>query len=156
MRKQTNWKDIAELIGIAAIVASLIAVVVELRQSTQELQFATLDTTIGLYNNWRNKVIENDDVAEIWRKGTAGEELNPNQALRFRLLLSELMYVHQAAYIRIMNGAYYSDGQEDTMRRTVLSLLRNEAVRSRWNANRFGSAYTEEFVEYVDSIVTEQ
>lgn len=154
--KTTNWKDIAELIGIAAIVASLIAVVVELRQSTQELQFATLDSTVGLYNNWRNKVIENDDVAEIWRTGIAGEELTPNQALRFRLMLSELMYAHQAAYVRVMSGAYYSEGQEATMRRTILSLLRSEVVRSRWKLDRFGSAYTEDFVEFVDSIIPEQ
>ena len=155
MSKQTNWKDIAELIGIAAIVVSLIAVVIELRQSTQELQFATLESTVGIYNNWRNKVIESDDVAEIWRKGTAGESLDPNQALRFRLLLSELMYAHQAAYVRIARGAEYSEGQESTMRSTILSLLKSEAVRERWKLDRFGSAYTEEFVEFVDSILPE-
>ena len=155
MSRPTNWKDIAELVGIAAIVASLIAVAVELRQSTQELQFATLDSTVGLYNNWRAKVIENDDVAEIWRKGMAGEELNPNQALRLRLLLSELMYAHQAAYVRVTSGAHYSEGQKDSMRHTILNLLRSEAARNRWSHDRFGSAYTEEFVGYVDSLVEE-
>jgi hypothetical protein len=148
-------QDIAELVGIAAIVASLIAVVVELRQSTQELQFATLDSTVGIYKNWRDKVIENDDVAEIRRKGMAGEELNPNQALRLRLLMSQLMYAYQAAYVRIMNGANYSEGQEDSMRRTILNMLRSEAVRNRWTRDRFGSAYTDEFVNCVDSLIEE-
>lgn len=155
MSKSTNWKDIAELIGIAAIVVSLIAVVVELRQSTQELQFGTLESTVGLYNNWRSKIIENDDVAEIWRKGSAGEELNPNQALRFRFLMSELMYAHQATYVRIKSGAQYSEGQEDSMQRTVKNMLRFEPVRNRWSKDRFESAYNDDFVEFVDSLVEE-
>ena len=37
----SNWKDIAELIGIAAIVASLIAVVIELRQTQASMVAAT-------------------------------------------------------------------------------------------------------------------
>ena len=39
--RNTNWKDIAELIGIAAIVASLVAVVVELRQTKSALIAST-------------------------------------------------------------------------------------------------------------------
>ena len=39
--KQTNWKDIAELIGIAAIVASLIFVGLELRQTQSALIAST-------------------------------------------------------------------------------------------------------------------
>lgn len=39
--KSASWKDIAELIGIAAIVASLIAVVIELRQTQAAIAAAT-------------------------------------------------------------------------------------------------------------------
>ena len=39
--KQTNWKDIAELIGIAAIVASLVFVGLELRQTQSALIAST-------------------------------------------------------------------------------------------------------------------
>ena len=156
MSKSTNWKDIAELIGISAIVVSLIVVAVELRQSTQELQFSTLDSTLGNYNNWRAKIIENEDVAEIWRTGMAGEQLTPNQSVRFRMLLVELMYAHQSAYIRIMGDAAYSEGQEDTMRKTIASFLRNDVALSRWKEDRFGSAYSQDFIEFVDRVELEE
>lgn len=39
--KSTNWKDIAELVGIAAIVASLIAVLIELRQTQAAIAAST-------------------------------------------------------------------------------------------------------------------
>ena len=147
-----NWKDIAELIGIAAIVVSLIVVALELRQSTQQLQFATLDSTLGFYNDWRAKIIENEEVTELWRAGLAGEELTPNQSTRFRMLLSELMYAHQAAYIRITEDGAYSEDQEATMVESIAMLLENESVRERWQKDRFGSAYNKRFIDFVDNI----
>lgn len=41
MARSATWREIAELIGIAAIVASLIAVVVELRQTQTAITAAT-------------------------------------------------------------------------------------------------------------------
>ena len=155
MSKRTEWKEIAELIGIAAIVASLLAVVFELRQTTQEIKFSTLDSTLGHYNDWRSKIIQNEDVAEIWRKGSNGEKLSPNQELRFRHLLVELMYAHQAAYFRIKDASY-SEGQADTNRNAILLLMQNDVAHDRWQENRFGSSYTQEFAEYVDSIIVKK
>ena len=53
--KSTNWKDIAELIGLVAIVASLIAVTLELRQTQTALTAATyqaraFDSIAGHHN----------------------------------------------------------------------------------------------------------
>ena len=156
MEKSNNWKDIAELVGIAAIVVSLVIVAVELRQSTRELQFATLDATLGHYNNWRAKIIENDDVTEIWRTGMAGGQLTPNQAVRFRMLLSELMYAHQAAYIRIEDGGAYSEDQAATVVESIAVLLGNDVALNRWQEDRFGAAYNERFAEFVDGTVIGQ
>ena len=155
MSKPTNWKDIAELIGIAAIAASLLAVVFELRQTSQEIRFSTLDSTLGHYNEWRSRIIENEDVAEIWIKGLNGEKLSPSQELRFRHLLAEIMYAHQAAYIRVKDASY-SEGQADTNQSSILRLMQNDVVRDRWRENRFGSSYTKDFSEYVDSILVEE
>jgi len=40
--KKTNWKDIAELIGILAIVVSLVSVAFQLRQAQLALLAATV------------------------------------------------------------------------------------------------------------------
>lgn len=156
MTKSNNWKDIAELVGIATIVVSLVIVAVDLRQSTRVLQFATLDATLGHYNNWRAKIIESDGVTEIWRTGMAGGQLAPDQAVRFRMLLSELMHAHQAAYIRIEDDGACSEDQAATVVESIAILLGNDVALNRWQEDRFGAACNERFVEFVDSTIVGQ
>ena len=81
--KNTNWKDIAELIGIAAIVASLIFVGFQMRQDKliAEAQiYAERDnTTIDLA-----RLI--NESPDIWIKGLNGEELSELEQFKFNSL----------------------------------------------------------------------
>ena len=72
--KSTNWKDVAELIGITAIVLSLLFVGLQLRQS-QQLAVEELVS----YSNERQNAIRGLIVAnaEIWQKACSGEPLDP-------------------------------------------------------------------------------
>jgi hypothetical protein len=72
--KNTSWKDIAELIGMIAIVLSLLFVGLQLKQSQQ------LAVEEGVsYSNDRQNAIRGLMVAnaEIWHKACAGEPLDP-------------------------------------------------------------------------------
>ena len=76
--KSTNWKDVAELIGITAIVLSLLFVGLQLRQS-QQLAVEELVS----YSNERQNAIRELIVAnaEIWHKACAGEPLDPGSRI---------------------------------------------------------------------------
>ena len=50
MSRQANRKVIAEMIGIAAIVAFLKAIEIQLRQATQKIRFTKLDSTFTHYS----------------------------------------------------------------------------------------------------------
>lgn len=82
--KKTSWKEFAELIGIAAIVASLIFVGVELRQSREiamnEIGF------VALASYFDTRDTENDH-AEVWTKGNLGEELDRYEMAIYRNLV---------------------------------------------------------------------
>lgn len=71
---RASWKDIAELIGITAIVLSLLFVGLQLRQS-QQLAVEELVS----YSNERQNAIRELIVAnaEIWHKACVGEPLDP-------------------------------------------------------------------------------
>jgi len=123
--KTTNWKDSAELIGIAAIVGSLIFVGLQMRQDQEialnERSYTSLDGRLEL-----NLSIV--DHADIWTKGNAGESLDEvetaifskfveNQhwiswnswrsARRFGLTLPEQLAIAEfAAYLHENPGAY--------------------------------------------------
>ncbi len=79
-----NWKEAVELIGMAAIVASLIFVGLELRQSQQialnELNF----TTVSGYYETRNAI---NQYADVWVKGNSGEKLTQEEAVIYTNLI---------------------------------------------------------------------
>ena len=81
--KTTNWKDFAELIGIAAIVASLLFVGLQMRQEKHiaeaQMYSERDDTTIELA-----RLI--NDSADVWMKGLEGADLSESEQLKFDVL----------------------------------------------------------------------
>lgn len=76
-----SWKEIAEYTGLAAIVASLIFVGLEPRQS-QNIGLAEGYSAIFAARLEASKSIKEHVV--LWRQGTAGEDLNESDAASWR------------------------------------------------------------------------
>ena len=80
----TNWKDIAELFGIAAIVASLLFVGIQMKQDQ------AIATAEGDLAHAANKIERNVAITEhpdIWARGLSGAELAESEAVIFRKLV---------------------------------------------------------------------
>lgn len=71
--KPSNWKDIAELIGIAAIVASLIFVGMQMRQEQEIAIIDALSLRVVTAAEVSNLISDNRDV---WVQAISGEELS--------------------------------------------------------------------------------
>ena len=84
MFKQSIWKDAAELIGITAIVASLIFVGLQLRQ---EQQIAIADTFSSPTQSAGTLAELVNQYPEVWRRGLDGGELSPEDELRFKTIV---------------------------------------------------------------------
>lgn len=69
-----DWKSYAELLGITAVVASLIFVGLELRQSQSIAEAEMHANNLANILEVHNAMINN---AEIWKKGNADSELTP-------------------------------------------------------------------------------
>ncbi len=87
--KYTSWKDIAELIGIAAIVASLIFVGLQMRQDQEiaiaEVSQSSLEAIVQINNDINSH-------ADIWTRGSAGEQLDEVDSVIFENLVFNLRY----------------------------------------------------------------
>ena len=81
--KSTNWKDIAELVGIAAIVASLVFVGMQMRQDQEiaivETRSDVTATKIGLADSLKGN-------GGIWQKGLDGAPLTGAERIEFLAL----------------------------------------------------------------------
>jgi hypothetical protein len=103
--KSINWKDIAELIGIAAIVISLIFVGLQLQQdreiATAQL-FADYDNTVL---EWGGLISDNHDV---WSRGLKGKELDEAESATFYTLGGTFFFKEGGRFVRAQTMSSYS------------------------------------------------
>ena len=82
--KQPNWKSLVEIVGISAIVASLIFVGLEMRQSRE---IAMSDGALANAANEIERHLAISENSDIWLKGNAGAELSESEMLQFQGLV---------------------------------------------------------------------
>ena len=95
--KDKNWKGIAELVGIGAIVGSLIFVGLQVRQDQQIAIAATFSTAIEATSNLATLIETN---SEIWKMGLDGGELSAADEIEFLAMVAAVEAYQLNMYIR--------------------------------------------------------
>ena len=95
--RSNNWKDFAELVGIAAIVASLVFVGVQLQQD-QEIAEAQIH--LGATANVAAITQSIADNQSVWRRGLVGEDLTPDERATFNAIARAIYQRHFGLYNR--------------------------------------------------------
>jgi hypothetical protein len=102
--KQTNWKTVAELVGIAAIVASLVFLGLQIKQTDAVASTEIFIAYQEARKSYERLIIEN---ADVWRRACIGEELTPSEQLIasqiFEAFLNTNYVGWQAARIGVAN-----------------------------------------------------
>ena len=84
--KQTKLRDWLEIVGIFAVVVSLIFVGLQIQQ-TQNIAIAEM--------NWNNMISEMEsrsaiyEYPDVWAKGNAGETLNSSESVIYTTLIRD-------------------------------------------------------------------
>ena len=95
--RSTDWKDVAELVGIASIVASLVFVGVQLQQD-QEIAEAQIH--LGATANVAAIAQTIADNQSVWRRGLVGEDLSPDERATFNAIARAIYQRHFGLYNR--------------------------------------------------------
>ncbi len=163
--KPQNWKEIAEFIGISAIVASLIFVGVQLRQ----------DQKIALAEVWAASEssaavidIAISENADIWMKSNNGETLSESESqIISRLVATLYRRARNQANMRRVLGSYGTAALRDF----AIELYENPCVRRIWEAqinnevdyfkkmapeDDFRREYRDEVLVELEALITKQ
>jgi len=95
--KAGHWKDIVELIGFGAIVASLVFVGLQLQQ---EQEIAIVDTYGTVAEAGMNLSMQVGENMETWQKALEGHELTTEEYGVFIGLFNALMIHYQQNFVR--------------------------------------------------------
>jgi len=154
-----KFNEIAELVGIAAIVASLIFVGMEMRQSQKialadiEASFVSASVEIG------SLISANSDV---WARGIADEDLNDSDAAIFESILVALSDRNWSLQyqMRLLNNHENADG---VVHEFAAYLHRRPGLRRAWAEreasikadrellNPWGDSITSSYIEMIVS-----
>jgi hypothetical protein len=124
---KSNWRETAELIGIASIVASLIFVGLELRQSQIVAVQEAMDTRAGWFMANRASV---NDHADIWLKGNSGAELTAVESVIYANLVRDLHTNNSFTFSRERRLGF--DGYEYAAHELAWFLHQNPPAREQW------------------------
>lgn len=130
--KALNWKNIAELIGIAALVASLLFVGLQLQQdreiATAQL-FADYDNTIL---EWGGLISDN---SEVWIRGLKGKELDEAERASFYTLGGAFFFKEGGRFVRARTMASYSPSL--VVNYVAQTIFKYPALESVWRQQPF-------------------
>ena len=128
--KYVHWKNAAELLGITAIVASLIFVALQMRQAQElavaEANLSLLSSRVEI-NNGMN------DYADIWVRGRSGDELGEAEEVIFSNLVSNL---NDRAFFRFRQLVVLgeTEGAQVGLHDFAALLYQNPGARRIWSA----------------------
>ena len=148
--KTSNWKDIAELVGIAAIVVSLVFVGTQIRQD-QEIAIAQIfadfdDTQI----EWARLVGENKDV---WVRGLKQEELSDADGAAFNVIAASFFDKESSRYRRsILITGVPADGIIKKNADIIYSYRGLLAAWQAWASFHRTHQHSDWFNQYLDEI----
>jgi hypothetical protein len=128
LRKNTNWKTVAELTGIAAIVASLFFLGFQLKLSREtavsEINASHYATFVELNNGIA-------DHADVWSRGNAGLDLDQAETVTYRHLLDNFVEQYRIEWRH--NRLFGNQGQQMSQGSEFAEFLyENPGARKIW------------------------
>ncbi len=136
--------NLGEFVGAIAVVATLVYLALQIRQNTRALGHAEQRAILEDGNRWRANLIQDPEIAELYRKGLLDPNaLDPIERLRFRMLLDALFVTWLYGFRAGQLTGYAFDPH-------IRGTLARPGGRKYWVDQK--SHYAVEFVQYVDSL----
>ena len=123
-----NWRELAELVGVLAIVASLVFVGLEMRQSREIAIGEGNLANAAIQMERNNAIIENSDV---WVRGNSAEYLNDAESVVFEYLVRNA-HIHAFMEHQRLQRLDFGQAATSVAMQFSLFLFQNPGAREVW------------------------
>ncbi len=107
-----NWNAIiaaAEVVGVIAVIASLIYVAIQIRQNTSIARANIVHATSDSWMNFHGMLAGDDSLADIYRRGTLGKQLTETEVVRFEALITTYMIILEDLDHQYKSNLYFDE-----------------------------------------------
>ena len=126
-----RWKGTIEAVGLLSVVASLIFVGLEIRQSGRAANDAAMASDSSIIADIESLVLSHPDV---WRRGCEGDELDPTDTLIFSHIHHVYTFQYFLRWGRDIKGLDVSSA-ELSIDNLAMNVYRNPGFAREWNAH---------------------
>ena len=156
-----QWKDIFDVVGGIAIVASLIFVGLETRSSARQAELTRQALEISAYQELINSIsqqstffVENPDLRSAWAKTENGQttELSDDESAMIGIFLFMRFRHGDMAYFQYERGAIDEDRLRTALN-PIRPLLSRPFVKDWWSRRQ--ESFVAPYIEYIDRMIEE-
>jgi hypothetical protein len=141
---------LGELVGVVAIIGSLMFVGVQMRQSTHATRAASHHAITDTMNQANLAIAHNPEFAQIWVSGLEDRgSLNESQMAQFDMQLLSYFHIFDTMFYQARVGA----GDVSLLKSEeggIAFLSSQRGVQEWWSENPYG--YSPEFRAYINSL----
>ena len=155
--KSTNWKDIAELIGIAAIVASLVFVGLQMKQSQDIALSVANQTRADATVSMLITSAENPNFVSAFAKAQSPDRipLSPEEYATMSQYARALLYTYENNLFQLQSG-FGTEHRWEASKQTMIGFLIDDypiPMRTVYEQNR--DDWGVDFQDVVDDLIKE-
>jgi hypothetical protein len=148
-----NWDaiaTIAELIGAAGVIASLVYVAAQIRDNTRSSRIQQRQESTRQFVDFMDLLLLNPDLADLHDRGRdLPEELDTEELKRFRRIILRGFWYFSAQFHQYKIGALGDDEWSESAR-IIRSYLRHKGIQDWWYEGDGQSYVSPSFAAYVD------
>lgn len=146
----SDLSNLGTFVSAIAVLASLIFVGIQIRQNTRAVRAAASQAHTENWQALLAPIIENDDVAEIYRRGLSDiNSLTENGRVRFLFIAAGVLRFAESARLQWLHGQL-DQAHWENLERNLTSLANQEGFRSYWAIRR--EWYNADFQRWYDAL----
>jgi len=147
----SDLADLAEIVGSAAVVISLVYLAIQIRQNTKSVRNSTLQANTALWSSLLTTLAE-PGIVEAYSAGMSGApDTRSVHYTQFFLICRGLFVAFENQHYQFREGALDRATYEGYERAISQQLLAFPGFRLWWQQSR--SVFSPEFVAHVDAMI---
>lgn len=149
--KLSEWANVAEIVGAAAVIISLVYVGYQVNDNTSAIRSAALNDTSVAVQAWYQELGSNRQASDLWFNAmTSPEPLSTNDEFQFMMMHHAVMLGFQNSYLLTQEGTLDAD-YRDSITFALVAVKDLPGMGRYWQQRR--GFLHRGFAEYVDELL---
>ena len=146
-----NWDAIGaigNILGAVGVTATLIYLVIQLRQNNRQLRLTTSNVVTEELQSIFSLLAADESLSRVFAEAASSSDLEGETRVRYYAFINNMMRIHENAYLQRQEGAI-PEAHWEGLTRLMIDVTDMPAFASYWEDRRHWSS--DEFSAYVDA-----